>query len=259
MRNIQDTDHRARSPATLQLYSTASYPCSYLPGLQARSLVATPPHRIDTEAYGQLLRQGFRRSGFITYRPDCEHCHACIPVRVPVDQFAPNRNQRRCLKRHGNLTVRELPLADFDEHFALYQRYQAARHAGGGMDRDGREQYKDFILQSTVDTRLIEFSENGQLRMISVIDVVSDGLSSVYTFYDPDAAHASFGTYSILWQIAQCQANHLPYLYLGYWIRDSHKMGYKANFRPIEGLIEGLWQAFSPADTTTAGDCPPKF
>lgn len=228
----------------LQFYSTASYQCSYLPNEKAISLVATPPHLITTEVYGELVRSGFRRSGIFTYRPDCEHCHACIPVRLPVAHFSPNRSQRRCLKAHAGLHARELPLSYVDTHYRLYQRYQAARHSGGGMDQDNHEQYSNFLLQSRIDSRLIEFSENGIVRMISIIDVLNDGLSSVYTFYDPEVTGASFGTYNILWQIAQCAANNLPYLYLGYWIGSSQKMAYKANFRPIEGLIRGEWQVF---------------
>nr|MBP6710102.1 arginyltransferase [Propionivibrio sp.] len=125
--------------------------------------------------------------------------------------------------------------------------YQAARHPGGGMDQDSHEQYSNFLLQSRVDSRLIEFTEDGELRMVSIIDILNDGISSVYTFYDPDIPSAGFGTYNILWQIAQCSANKLPYLYLGYWIRESRKMAYKADFRPIEGLIGGVWQEFDAA------------
>jgi arginyl-tRNA--protein-N-Asp/Glu arginylyltransferase len=232
----------------LQYYSTAAYPCSYLPNQRAISQVATPPQLITSEVYGDLIRRGFRRSGVFTYRPHCATCSACIPVRLPIARFAPNRSQRRCLKGHASINARELPLAYFAEHYRLYLRYQEARHAGGGMDQDDHEQYANFLLQSRVDSRLIEFTENGVLRMASIIDVLSDGLSSVYTFYDPDLPGVSLGTFSILWQIAQCAANDLPYLYLGYWIRDSRKMAYKANFRPIEGLIDGTWREFDPAD-----------
>jgi arginyl-tRNA--protein-N-Asp/Glu arginylyltransferase len=234
----------------LQYYSTGAYPCSYLPGERAISQVATPPHLITSDVYGDLVRRGFRRSGVFTYRPHCEACSACIPVRLPVARFAPNRSQTRSLKTHGQLRARELPLVYFAEHYQLYLRYQEARHAGGGMDQDDHEQYTNFLLQSRVDSRLIEFTENDTLRMVSIIDVLDDGLSSVYTFYDPDLPGASLGTYNVLWQIAQCTANDLPYLYLGYWIRDSRKMAYKTNFRPIEGLIDGIWREFDATDAT---------
>ncbi len=226
----------------LEFYNTAAYPCSYLPDRPAISQVATPPHLINREIYSELVRHGFRRSGIFTYRPHCQSCHACVPVRVPVEHFQPDRSQRRCLKANAELHARELPLMHFAEHYELYRRYQAKRHAGGGMDQDDHEQFEKFLLQSTVDTRLIEFTENGTLRMVSVIDVLNDGLSSVYTFFDPDFEHAGLGTYNILWQIDQCRQNNLPYLYLGYWIRDCRKMAYKTRFQPIEGLIIGTWR-----------------
>lgn len=234
----------------LQFYATAPYACSYLPDEQARSQVATPTHLINAEVYGELVRAGFRRSGVFTYRPHCDGCRACIPVRIPIARFQPKRAQRRSLKAHGGLQVRELPLDFFDDHYALYLRYQSTRHAGGGMDQDSHEQYANFLLQSRVDTRLVEFTENGILRMVSIIDVLNDGLSSVYTFYDPEVPGASYGTYNVLWQIAQCTANHLPHLYLGYWIRNSQKMAYKSSFRPIEGLIDGEWRDLDEAGTT---------
>lgn len=225
----------------LQFYATSPYGCSYLPGRIARSQVSTPTHLIDTATYGELVKIGFRRSGVFTYRPWCDACRECIPVRIPVADFAPNRSQRRALARHGNLVARERPLSFREEHFALYQRYQFARHLGGGMDNDNREQYAHFLLQTHVDSRLIEFREGDELRIVSIIDVLDIGLSSVYTFYDPDILGASYGSYAILWQIAQCQHLGLPHLYLGYWIRDSRKMSYKAQFRPLEALRNGTW------------------
>lgn len=228
--------------STLQFYATAPYPCSYLGGRAARSQVATPSHLIDTRVYSELVRHGFRRSGAFTYRPYCDSCQACVPVRVPVAQFVPTRAQRRSWGRHQNLAARERPLAFDREHYELYLDYQRTRHAGGGMDQDSREQYQHFLLHSNVETRLIEFREGPVLRAVSLVDCLSDGLSSVYTFFDPILPGASLGTYSILWQIAFCRQVGLRYLYLGYWIEASDKMAYKANFRPIEKFIGGTWR-----------------
>lgn len=241
----------------LQFYLTSPYPCSYLPGKQARSQVATPAYLVDNGVYSELVRFGFRRSGLFTYRPYCSDCQACVPLRVPVEQFQPNRTQRRVSKRHANLQTSLHELVFDAEHYALYRRYQAMRHAGGGMDHDNREQFSHFLLQSNIATKLVEFREDGLLRMVSVIDYLADGLSSVYTFYEPDVPGTTYGTYNILWQISQARALGLPYLYLGYWIADCAKMAYKINFRPAEGLLDGQWQALPGQAAVTQAAATP--
>ncbi len=232
--------------AIIHFYATAPYACSYLDDHQARSQVAVPAEAIDSTVYSQLVGLGFRRSGHFTYRPYCDVCRACVPVRIPVAHFVPDRSQRRTLRRHGGLSTRILPLGFFDEHFQLYRRYQQARHDGGGMSEDDPTQYAEFILKSRVESWLVEFREQGVLRMVSLIDRLDDGLSAVYTFFDPDQPRTAYGVYNVLWQVDLARRLQLSYLYLGYWIAESPKMAYKTRYQPLERLDDGRWHAFEP-------------
>lgn len=247
----------------LQFYVTTPYQCGYLPGKLAQSLIATPHHLVDANVYSGLIQQGFRRSGKFAYRPHCEQCNACIPTRVVLAEFSPSRSQKRAFKQHRDLVARILPLAYQQDHFELYTRYQAARHAepeNFNVEKDEVEQYRQFLCLSNVESLMVEFRDaDNQLKIVSMIDVVRDGVSAVYTFYDTSIQtsdrkvsygdhsgdsnkRASYGTYSIMWQIEWTKSLNLPYLYLGYWIAASEKMAYKQAFRPQQKLIDGDWQ-----------------
>lgn len=230
----------------LQFYVTTGYACGYLPNKLAQSLIASPQHLITTQVYSGLIQQGFRRSGKFAYRPHCEHCRACIPVRVEAAQFKPSRSQKRAVKQHQDLTAEILPVAFYEEHFALYQAYQLARHQKtepeeNHFEVDEVDQYKNFLCESNIDSVMVEFRKNGVLKMVSLIDIVEDGISAVYTFFETRDLKASYGTFNVCWQIAWVEKLNLPYVYLGYWIQDSPKMAYKNNFQPLQKLVDGEW------------------
>ena len=231
----------------LQFYVTTPYKCGYLPNKLAQSLIAAPHHLIDTEVYSSLIQQGFRRSGKFAYRPHCENCLECVPVRVILGEFTPTRSQKRAFKQHAELNVRILPLEYHASHFALYAEYQALRHASDenfnqSNGLDDAEQYRQFLCQSNVESLMIEFRDSKhQVRIVSVVDIVKDGVSAVYTFYDANNAKASYGTHSVIWLIEWAKSLGLPYLYLGYWIKDSQKMAYKQKFQPQQRLEADKW------------------
>ncbi|MBU6468937.1 MAG: arginyltransferase [Betaproteobacteria bacterium] len=226
----------------LQFYLTAPYPCSYLEEKEARSQVLSPNSPLNSPIYSELVRHGFRRSGGFTYRPYCDTCQACVPVRVDVNHFEWRRINRRVYKKNQDLTIHHHKLIFKEEHYQLYLAYQKARHPKKDNELDNKEQYIHFLIHSPVDSELIEFRLNQQLVMVSVVDYLDDGLSSVYTFFDPELDSRSLGQFNILWQINQCQRLNLPWLYLGYWIRECRKMNYKIQFQPLQGLLNKEWQ-----------------
>ncbi len=232
----------------LPFYLTPEHPCAYLEGRQARNLFLSPAVPIGDELYQQLLDQGFRRSGCYLYRPACRTCRGCIPVRLPAADFVPNRSQRRAWRDNVSDIAVAIGPAHFDpEHFALYRRYLAARHAKGGeMAEDASERsYRRFLVEPWGGTTwLIEFRYSGRLSGVAVTDVTEQGLSAVYTFFDPDLSARSLGSFAILTQIQLTQRLARPFLYLGYWIADSPKMAYKERFRPIEVWDGYQWRRF---------------
>ncbi|BBL70255.1 arginyltransferase [Methylogaea oryzae] len=231
----------------LPLLLSAEHDCSYLPERRARSLVATPERPMDGNLYSQLVKHGFRRSGDLVYRPHCHGCSACIALRVPVAAFRPNRAQRRCVKDNADLSATPLPAEFNQEHYRLYRRYLGWRHPDGQMADTTPESYIEFLANDWCDTYFVEFRDQGRLAAVAVVDLLTDGLSAVYTFYEPELERRGLGAYAVLWQIAQAHALGLDYLYLGYWIEECRKMAYKSRYRPFEIYRNGRWLAVNPS------------
>ena len=225
----------------LHLYLTSAHACGYLPGRLATNLVPDPRLQMDMAMYSQLIALGYRRSGQHTYRPHCGRCRACIACRVPLHAFVPNRSQKRCLKRNHDLAIRITAAHYSDELFALYRRYINARHADGDMVNPSPEDYENFLYCDWSDTWFAEIRLAGQLVSVAVFDRVADGLSAVYSFFEPDMPRRSLGKFNILTLIEHGQLLDLPYLYLGYLINGCNKMEYKKDYRPLQCLIDNHW------------------
>lgn len=226
----------------LQFVLGNEHDCDYLPGRSARSAFLMSDLDRAANAYQILIKQGFRRSGDLVYRPCCRACKACIPVRIPVDRFQPSRKQKRTWKKNADLLVTKKPPVFNKIHFDLYQRYLTARHPGGAMCESGPEEYLRFLSSDWASTYFYEFTLESQVVAVAVVDHLEDALSAVYTFFEPRLANRSLGSYAILWEIKQTREFGLPFLYLGFWIEASAKMAYKNDYRPIEGQVDGRWQ-----------------
>jgi arginine-tRNA-protein transferase len=236
-------------PPELLFYASAPHPCSYLDNKEAVTLFTDPKAGMTPELYSALSDLGFRRSGEYVYAPRCPHCSACLPVRVPVAGFSPDRSQRRNWKRNQDLKATILPTAFRKDHFTLYQRYIHSRHPDGSMATPEKEQYTRFFGSTWGGTHYVEFSLNGRPLAVSVADVLTNGLSAVYTFFDPDEHKRGLGVFAVLWLIEEVKRRGLPYLYLGYLIRESQKMSYKAHYKPLEYFNHGRWLPLEDADS----------
>ena len=226
---------------TLVFYATPEHPCSYLDDRLATTMFVDPKADVDHALYTRLSQLGFRRSGHHYYKPRCNGCNACIPVRIPVNNFQPTRSQRRTWSKNQDLHSIHCDPVFNQEHFALYQRYINARHQDGDMYPPTLDQYESFLMEAREDTSFVELRDGTQLLAVAVTDTTMDGLSSIYTFFEPSETKRALGVYGILWQIAEAKRRQLPYLYLGYWIRNCDKMSYKTNYRPIEVLVRDNW------------------
>ena len=227
--------------ARLRFYATQPHSCSYLPNEQATTLFLDPSQPMDVHVYADLSEMGFRRSGDHLYRPHCQQCSACVPARIPAARFTPNRQQRRILVRNQDLQVTAVRPTFSEEYFDLYRRYIEQRHADGDMFPPSREQFTTFLVRDLPFSWFYEFRLEGRLLAIAVCDLLPNGLSAVYTFYDPDEERRSLGRFAILWQIRETLQQNLEAVYLGYWIKNCKKMNYKTQYRPIELLINQRW------------------
>lgn len=231
--------------ARLKFYATQPHACSYLPNEQATTLFLDPSQPMNGQIYAELSELGFRRSGDHLYRPHCQLCKACVPARIPVARFRPCRKQNRVLKRNLDIKVSRCDPGFTEERYQLYARYISERHADGDMFPPSRGQFSTFLVSNLPYAFFYEMRVEDRLIGIAVTDVLPNGMSAVYTFYDPSEEKRSLGVFGILWQIAESRRLGLDAVYLGYWIKGCRKMSYKTEYRPIELFVNQRWVALA--------------
>lgn len=226
----------------IKVYATQPHPCSYLDDQEATTLFIDPTAKINNDSYGDLSKIGFRRSGSHYYRPHCQSCNSCVPVRVPTQSFIPTRRHKRILSKNRDLKITEVAHIDSDEHYQLYEKYISERHSDGDMYPASEEQYRQFLVEENRFARYTEFRLGSKLIAVSVTDNLPDSLSAIYTYFDPEHEKRSLGSFIVLWLIQFAQEKQLHHVYLGYWIQECRKMSYKIDYRPVELRLNGRWQ-----------------
>ena len=225
----------------IKLYETVIDECPYLEDQQSASILVDPEHKIDQDLFALLSRSGFRRSGGMLYSPKCPSCNACVSVRIPVLDFKASRGQKRVWRKNSDLEMRVEEVTFKQQHFDLYLAYQKARHPDSSMCDEDPSKYISFIQSQYSQSRFLCIYLEDHLIGVSVLDQFEGGLSAVYTFFDPAHSQRSLGTYVILYLIKLARMRKIPFVYLGYWIKQSSKMSYKSNFKPLQGYIDRQW------------------
>lgn len=226
----------------LRFYQTVEpQTCSYLPDQKSHTIFIDPEIIVTQAVYDRLAQSGFRRSGEYYYRPECIHCNACIPMRIPVADFKSKKRFSRVLKRNSDLSYTIKPAVFDEKHYQLFEKYINTRHADGDMYPTSEDKYRSFLTSDETYAFFVEFYKDDKLICVTVVDETASGLSAIYTFFDPDDEKRSLGTFTILWLIQHTLSKQLPYLYLGYWVKGSQKMNYKIDYRPAQLLVKGRW------------------
>ena len=231
---------------SIPLFLTEQQPCNYLNKKNSQSAFVHPSFQLNTTIYSQLIEQGFRRSGNEVYTPHCPDCSECIPSRISAEQFIPSKNQRRCIKKNQQTSVTIKPAKFEQAHYDMYMRYQKHRHQEGGMADSSPDDYISFLASDWCNTLFVEFSINGELAAIAIVDLLDNALSAVYTFFEPELSSYSLGTYAVLWQIEHAKEMDLEFVYMGFWIKNCQKMSYKTQYQPIQGFINNEWKIITP-------------